>query len=110
MPINPGKLDRRLTIQAKTLTRGGEGGFVESWTDLDEVWAQKLDTSGREFRTAQATHAEVNQLFRIRFYAGLTEGEHRVVYGTRTFDLIQIGEEGREEFNLLVCKYTEGRA
>jgi SPP1 family predicted phage head-tail adaptor len=103
MPINAGDLDRRLTIQAKTITRDSAGGAIETWTDETTVWAQKVDTTGREFRAAQATYPEVTYVFRIRYNRTLTTA-HRLYFEGRYLDILQINEEGRRESQLVQAR------
>lgn len=108
--MKPGNLDRRIDIQALTETRGAAGGIVATWATLKTVWAEKLPSSGNEFRAAQSRHAETSQVFRIRYYSGLSETTHRISYSDRVYDILHIAEEGRREGMLISCKYTEGAA
>jgi SPP1 family predicted phage head-tail adaptor len=109
--IDPGKFDRQVTIQVKTNSRDSEGGTVAAWADLATLWAEKLPSSGREFRAALAQHATTAQVFRIRYYAGLNETDHRLVYGGQTYDITHVAEDGlRTEYMLVACAYTEGEA
>jgi len=48
MALQPGRLDRRLTILRATATRDALGELVESWSELMTVWAQKVDRPLRE--------------------------------------------------------------
>jgi SPP1 family predicted phage head-tail adaptor len=109
MGRNPGKFDRRILLQTLTTTRGASGGVVESWSDLDTVWAEKIEKGSTEFRTAGAVHAEATRLFRIRHRSDLTEKD-RVSFDDRLHDILGLTEEGRGEFLLIACKFTEGRA
>lgn len=106
---NPGKFDRRVTVQVKTTTRGAEGGVAESWADLTTLWAQKVDESSREFRAALARHGETVIVFRLRYYAGLDAGLHRLVYESKNYDIAPPIEEGRREFMLVSALYQEGK-
>ena len=109
MGRNPGKLDRRISIQARTVVRGVAGGAGETYALLDTVWAQKIEEGTREFRAVGATHAEATRAFRIRYRSDVTP-QHRVVFGGVFHDILGTTEEGRSEFLLLACVYTEGRA
>ena len=106
--MNPGKLDRRITLQSRTDTRGTSGSAVESWSDLPTISAERVKTDAREFRAAAARHAEITELFRIRYRAGITSGGNRVVFEGRSHDILGIIEEGRRESQLVSCRYTEG--
>ena len=109
MGRNPGKFDRRISFQTRTVTRGASGGAGESYVLLDTVWAQKIEEGTREFRAAAATHSEATRAFRIRYRSDVTP-QHRVVYGGQFHDILGVTEEGRSEYLLLACAYTEGRA
>lgn len=107
--MNPGKLDRRLTIQARTLTRDAAGGAVPSYADVDTVWAQKVETTGRESRIANQLRADTTIVFRIRYYADLTE-QHRLLFEGRYYDVTQINEENRRETQLVQARTVEAAA
>lgn len=103
MPINPGKLDRRVAIQTGTESRDASGGVSISWATTTTVWGSRLDQGGREFRAVGAQFAEANAAFRIRFYSGLTP-KHRLQCESVTYDVLGIIEEGRREFQLIAAK------
>lgn len=109
MPVvDPGRLRWRITLQSLSVTRGSAGGTVETWTDIDTVWAEKIEQGTSEFRAAGAVHAEATRLFRIRWRTDLTE-KHRVSFEGRAHDILGLPEEGYREFRLLNCRFTEGR-
>lgn len=101
--MNPGKLDRRITIQARTTTRGASGGVVVSFADDATVWAQKVDSNGREMQAAGALRAEAELVLRIRYRSTLTT-QHRIYYGGQYYDILQINEEGRRASQLLQAR------
>lgn len=107
MPINAGKLDRRITLQTATQTRGAAGGFTSSWVDTATVWAEYMPQGGREFRAAGALHAETSVLFRIRYRAATT-ADMRISFGGALYDIISIAEEGRREALLIQAKTATG--
>jgi len=107
--MNPGKLDRRITLQSLEVARGNAGGVSESWTEVDTVWAEKVEQSTREFRSAVALRSEVNRMFRIRYRTDIT-AKHRVLFDGRIHEIVgDPTEENFKEFLLLACNYTEGR-
>lgn len=107
--MNPGKLDRRITIQELTVTRGDSGCVIEGWSELDTVWAEKIEEGSREFRSAGALHAEMTRLFRIRHRSDITT-KHRISFGGRLHDILGTvpDDNGRSNYMLLPAKYTEG--
>lgn len=65
--MNPGTLDRYVSLRRLDTSLDAIGGVVESWTHVAWVWAQKLPEKGREFIAAQARVAEAAAVFRIRY-------------------------------------------
>lgn len=65
--MNPGLLDRYVSLRRLDISLDAIGGVVESWTHVSWVWAQKLPEKGREFISAQARVAEAAAVFRIRY-------------------------------------------
>lgn len=113
MPINPGRLDRRITIQEATESQGTAGGVVQAWADVSTVWAEVLEQGTREFRAAGAWRSEVTRGFRVRYGAAPTlTAKHRILYNGRLHDIAgeptEEVERGRKAYLLIPCKYTEG--
>lgn len=96
--IAAGKLDRKITIERKTVTRSGSGEPNETWSTLAIVWAHKLPMTGREFYSAAGAQlvSEETARFRIRWLAGLT-AQDRILEGTKVWDIRNVAELGRAE-------------
>lgn len=94
--MRAGALDRRVTILRRTLTRNAYGEQVETFTSLGDVWAQKLDVTGRELFSARNTLAENTTRFRIRYRSDLVLTD-RLGYGGDEYDILQIAEVGRQD-------------
>lgn len=109
MPVNAGRLDRRITIQSLATTRGTSGGVAKTYTDEATIWAEKVETTGREFRAAGSLRAETTIAFRIRYRSSLTE-QHRIYFGGKYYDILQINEEGRQESQLIQARTVEAVA
>lgn len=99
-----GELNKRVTIQTNTATRGTTGQAIEAWTDTATRWAAIEPLTGREYWQAQQVNAEMTVKITIRYYAGLTV-KNRVKYGSRYFDILstQNLNEGNK-FMVLMCK------
>jgi SPP1 family predicted phage head-tail adaptor len=91
-----GTLDRRITLMHRVLTSNRFGEQVVGYETYDQVWAQKLDVTGREFFSAQRTLAEGTTRFRIRHRNDLLATD-LITYGGREYDIIQIAELGRKD-------------
>ena len=108
--MNPSRMDRRLTLQELAVTRSATGATVEAFSNLADVWAEKVEDTGREGRSSGALHAMSSIVFRIHYRAGLTS-KCRVVYEGATFELTAPPvDEGRRVTLLLGCKAVEGSA
>ena len=112
--MNIGKLDRRIAIQSRILTKDDAGGIVESWQDVCFSWAEKLEQRGNESVMANADKADNQTMWRIRYKAtfrGVTAaGSYRLIYGGEVFDITHVKEEGRKIAMVLTTQTTEGIA
>lgn len=94
--MQAGTLDRRITIQALTVTLDDLGGIVETWGDVATVWARFLPGAGREAYNAAAVHATAEARFRLRWRSDVTT-VHRVSYDGKSWDILAVDEIGRRE-------------
>ncbi|MDP4721322.1 MAG: phage head closure protein [Akkermansiaceae bacterium] len=105
--MNPGRLDRRITLQERTVTRDNTGGVVNTWADVTGLWAQIPKETGAEGIIADADSSTESRQFRIRFRE-IRTSHHRISYQSKTYDIKHAGEEGRRDYLLLTTTYTEG--
>lgn len=82
--MRAGSLDRRVTIESKTVTRDDYGAEVVSWSTFAEVWA--------EVRDVNATERVADQ---IRTLTRLTMIKTRYVSGVTSDMRIRLNEDGR---------------
>ena len=94
--MRSGRLDRRLTLQRRTLAENDYGEAVETWTDLATVWAEKIPVRGFERYASMQTVAEVEERFKIRYRKDITPLD-RVVCAGITYDVLGVLEIGRRE-------------
>ncbi len=69
--MNPGRLDKYVSLRRLDTTIDAIGGAVSSWTHVAFAWAQLLPTNGREFSAAQTRIAEAAGVLRIRWRADI---------------------------------------
>jgi len=102
--MNPADLKHRITIQAKTETADGLGGFTTSWTTFaGPLWAAVWPTSAKEIIQNQQLSGQVSHRVRIRYVAGVTS-DMRILFGSRIFNILsEINPEERCEMLDLVC-------
>jgi len=99
-----GELRHRVTIQSATETQDSYGQAVLSFSTLATRWASIEQLSGREFFDASKVAAEVTHRVRIRYMTGITP-KMRVVYGSRTFEIVAITNPEERNIALdLLCK------
>lgn len=101
--MNPGKMDRKLTIQARTLSQDGTGGRVETWADAYDVWAELIEMRAAEMVAAQSERTHALMKFRIRWKA-IAAGTHRILYRLKFYNILSIVEDGRNDRLVLTCE------
>lgn len=100
------KMDRRVTIQQVTEASDGQGGQTETWADVATVWASINPMSDYEKFQAQQLQTNTTHKLTIRYRTGLTT-KHRVLFGTRIFNIKGIVNPGEANFFLnLKCIET----
>lgn len=101
--MNPGLLDRLITIKIPLTTRGSAGGLTPG-SSLDvEVWARKEDRGGMSSRAAGMLLAETTTLFTIRWRSDITEACELECEGRR-YDIVSLAEQGRRELLLIQAR------
>lgn len=102
--MRAGDLDRRATLQQRTLGAASDrGAKPETFSTLATVWAARRDVVGREFLAAGQERAEGTAIFELRFRSDLTP-IHRVVCEGVTYDVLHVAEIGRREKLQLTCR------
>ena len=101
--IDPGRLDRRITLSEFTATRDSVGGVVTSWDDVATVWATKVPQGGGRLYAAEAKHYEQTLLYRIRHRTDVAPG-WRLTHGDDVFEITNVEELGRRHFLELSCR------
>jgi SPP1 family predicted phage head-tail adaptor len=97
------RLDRRVTVQRRTLTQDGAGEAIESWTDDATVWAEARDPKGRELFQADQRAAQIDRVFVLRWRA-INQKDYRILYENDVYDIEEIAEIGRQAGLQLRCK------
>ena len=97
---NPGKLDRRITLQNRTVAANAFNESIETWSDLDTVWANveySLTGSGEGFEDA-VNLAQTRVDFTIRHRSDVGHVE-RISYNSETYDIESpLAEIGRRQY------------
>lgn len=97
--INPGQLDRRITLQTRTTAADAFNAPVETWSNLATVWAKiEYPSTGNDEETKSGLNIarrRVEFTIRHRTDIGFVE---RVTYNSGTYDIERIAELGRNDF------------
>lgn len=102
MTPNPGRYDKRIQIQSRGITRSN-GEDVLAYTTVASRWASYEPVSGREMMQSQQVQAEGTVRWRMRYYSGLTT-THRILWGSRVFDINHIVDLERDDRMELLCR------
>ena len=101
--MRAGALKHKITIQEKTQTSDGMGGYTETWKELYTVWAAIWPVSGREYIATGRKEGEVTHRIQIRYREGIMPS-HRVLYGSRVFDIRAVlNHEEKNKYLDLMC-------
>lgn len=103
-----GRMDRRIVIQAKSITEDGFGGVVDGWTDLTAIWAEYQPGTGGERRVAAAQEqAQMPAVFNVR-WSDVTKAirpqTHRISFEGSTWDIESITEATRRKGLSIVAR------
>lgn len=85
--MNPGQLNKRITIQQESATQNSFGEPTGTWSDIATVWASINPIVGKEYFAAETVKSEVSHKIKIRYKAGITP-DMRVKFGSRYFQII----------------------
>lgn len=81
------RLRHRIDIEQLSITRDAYGGALESWTVFaDNVGAEIVPLSGREFVSAQAVQAGVTTRITVRYKSGVLPNM-RVKHGSDVYNI-----------------------
>ena len=110
MALQPpaGTLDRPASIEAATVPREGpDGTHPATWSTLDTVWAQVLESStepGSNPGQAVAVAAYTRPTkVRMRWRDDVTT-RHRLRHGARLLQITGVAELGRQQWLELACQ------
>lgn len=100
--LRSGSMDRRIELQAKTVTRDDIGEEQETWTTFATVWANVQGLRGKEFFAAAEMQDAVDLRIRIRYRDDVTR-DQRIVFEGQSLDIASLVETGRREGLEIMC-------
>lgn len=89
--MEAGKLNRKITFQAKSATYGNNGEPIYTWADIYSPWAQVITTGGGEFYAAQKLNESTSCLFKVR-YTTQIDVTNRILYNGKTFEILSLND------------------
>ena len=101
-----GELRHRVSIQTQVETSDGMGGSVISWSDVyNDVPAAIWPLSANERLDSMKLELQTTHKIRIRYLSGLT-ADNRIVFGSRTFNIISIinADERNRQLDILATE------
>ncbi|MCK9569544.1 phage head closure protein [Candidatus Pacearchaeota archaeon] len=87
--MNIGKLRHRITLQSPTATLNAIHETVDTWTDVDTVWAAIEPNTGTWYYAAKQANSNVKGRVRIRYRSDI-EATWRIKFGDRILNIISI--------------------
>lgn len=102
------RLRQRLTLQQEVRTLDDGGGYVRSWQNIADLWAEIVPVTGRETLSYGQIIGEVTHRITLRYRDGITAA-NRLVFESRIFNIRSVFNV-REENELVEIFAAEGAA
>jgi SPP1 family predicted phage head-tail adaptor len=106
--IQPGELNVKITLQARTVSSNAGGFETAKWSTLAEVWSRWINVHGSEAWAAQSVQAEQAATVTIRYQAEV-DATCSVVRGSDRFEIVSI-DDIRERHEYLELKVRRVRS
>lgn len=87
--MRAGDLRHRITIQVAARSQNSMGEWIDTWSDLDTVWAAVEPLAGKRYFEAKQANADVTGIVRLRYRTGL-QPTMRLKYGDRILQIVSI--------------------
>ena len=108
--MNPGRLNKRVTLLQQTATQNSLGESVESFSNLANRWAAIEPLNGREYFQTSGENSEVTTRIRLRYDSKtqLLTHKDRVLYGSTVYLIESVinPKQGNAEL-VLMCVDNE---
>ena len=104
--MNPGRMDRQVTLQRFTVAQTGIGEPLKSWSTLATVPAAYKPSPGGEPVNGDKVEAELPVVFTIRYYSGLNPKD-RLQYEGTIYNILAVTEVGRRHLMELRARRQE---
>lgn len=103
--MRAGKLNQRVQLYKKSVSRTTRGNEDITWQLIDTVWGSVESPDGTEYIAGEREQTEVRTVIRIRYRKQLTAVD-RAVVETRTYDIQSVppDPDGKKRELILICK------
>lgn len=106
--MKPPRLDRRITIQKPTTSRGADGSVVKAWVDWAQVYANRKDVPstrrGEMFASMQVNDSLFTEWI-IRYRAGIDGTERILDERGNAANVVGLPSElGRREYLVIIAE------
>jgi len=98
--IDPGKLDRRITLRSASVSTDSFGQAVRTYSDLGNVWA-KVDY--RTVKEGEET-SRLTSVNKVRFtirYRSDVDATNKISWNNSTYEIEGVSLEGRERYLII---------
>jgi SPP1 family predicted phage head-tail adaptor len=94
-----GRRDRRITLQRQQQGVDSYNRPVTQWVPIGTRWASWRRATANEQWAGGQVNAQVTDIFEIRHDSTVAalSPKDRLIYGSRTYDLVEVTEIGRRE-------------
>ncbi len=102
--MRAGRLRNKIVVQTNTPTQSGSGALTDVWSTYATVRSEINPKGGREYFDAKQVNAEIDIIFNIRYYSGVTS-KMRISWNSRTFDIQSVINPMERNIEMLIaCK------
>ena len=92
MQINPGELNKKISIYSKTETPDADGYATTEYVMVRACWAKFSRTSGTEAIKAKADFSEIKARFLIRYMPEPITRKMIVRYGGTDYEIVYVND------------------
>lgn len=98
-----GKLNRYIELQTSSPSQDAGGEYIDSWSTLANVWAEKLSSKASEKYTGEQFQGYRTIVWRIRYRTDVNNLA-RVVWESNNYDVLGVTEEGYKQDLIIITE------
>lgn len=104
--MNPGRMNRRLSLFTLTRSKDSVGGNVETWSSAGSIWAEEIQNRQSEQIVSDSDRNTETRTFRIRWKSGLNSTDYRITYQGKNYDIKSVTEIGVKDRMMITVEST----